>query len=690
LWLLLVPFMLANLASWMHPVRPTKQFAPVGAMSGLIRLFALSLTVTFMLAASTVGIDLIAWQCVDHAASCGSRHFFSNFMVKHLASQPGARVALGALIPLAALLVMGALSRQTGNNYEDFETQPEVLYTEDASGAADLDTQPDVDPTEDASGAADLGNPKFWLGSRPFQRLRSLHVCTALATIAGVVGYASRESQPLALAAFGLASLCGAAVLSPWAGRRRSLLRGEEPPRLVCIAMGQAHWFGLLLLAVSLVSASSAPRATGNTSPPSPPGLNALIAWVFLGQLALLAFYAVVTAIARVRSPVSGAQSLIRRALFRSFGAPVLATVALGLAGLYSCGLVFRVADYLGTPCRTGCADSGIVVASTYYAAAPAAVAALGATLAVFAAATWWRARRAKCCRVTVASEYGQSDCRSKRVATIAKAQASASLTDRADLFVTAFLILTIVGATLLWLCWREISVVTTSGTWLVGVLAFGLVYLGQSAYGSERKRRTVGILWDLGTFWPRAAHPFAPPCYCERVVPEFTERVRRLAQHGTVVISAHSQGSVVAAAVVHRLGRRGCENVRLLTYGSPLERLYARLFPHFFGVSELNKVRQTVGGCWRNLYRRSDPIGGPIFTVDAAAWTCGRESTETGDPLDVRLIDPEFAIPPGELVDLKPRGHSDYFHDAIFSATVTELAECAPTARAAMQQSQP
>jgi hypothetical protein len=102
-------------------------------------------------------------------------------------------------------------------------------------------------------------------------------------------------------------------------------------------------------------------------------------------------------------------------------------------------------------------------------------------------------------------------------------------------------------------------------------------------------------------------------------------------------------------------------------------------MFPHFFGAAELARARANLDGCWRNLYRRTDPIGGPVFTLDLAAWTCGKSATSTTDSVDVRLIDPEFAMPPGEFEDLAPRGHSDYFHDAMFPTTITRVAECIP-----------
>ena len=71
-----------------------------------------------------------------------------------------------------------------------------------------------------------------------------------------------------------------------------------------------------------------------------------------------------------------------------------------------------------------------------------------------------------------------------------------------------------------------------------------------------------VGVIWDLTTFWPRAAHPLAPPCYAERVIPELQIRSRWvLDRHGRrctsanrLILSGHSQGSLIVLATVSRL----------------------------------------------------------------------------------------------------------------------------------------
>ncbi len=179
--------------------------------------------------------------------------------------------------------------------------------------------------------------------------------------------------------------------------------------------------------------------------------------------------------------------------------------------------------------------------------------------------------------------------------------------------------------------------------------LSAGLVLLGSYVRRSEATRKAVGILWDLTTFWPRAAHPLSPPCYAERVVPEMTTRVRwGLERGGIVVVSGHSQGSLIAVATLIRLDRRELDHVRLVTYGSQLRALYGRIFPRVLGPAVLGYApthgSPTFGDAhpdvptdcgnvpvgppgtetlwdllgaehWTNLFRRSDPLGWRVFS---------------------------------------------------------------------------
>ena len=80
LWLLLLPFMLINVAPWMRPRRDqgTSRRIRAGeiAVLGLCRMFALTLTATVMLAAAGILMDLFAWQCAGPGHSCGSRRAY--------------------------------------------------------------------------------------------------------------------------------------------------------------------------------------------------------------------------------------------------------------------------------------------------------------------------------------------------------------------------------------------------------------------------------------------------------------------------------------------------------------------------------------------------------------------------------------------------------------------------------------
>lgn len=164
---------------------------------------------------------------------------------------------------------------------------------------------------------------------------------------------------------------------------------------------------------------------------------------------------------------------------------------------------------------------------------------------------------------------------------------------------------------------------------------------------GAQRGSRPLGLVWDLICFLPRAAHPFAPPCYAERAVPELSRRVRRWldgAPGRTVVLSAHSLGAVLAVAVVFVLDKRFLRSVRLLTYGVQLRAYFGRIFPELLGPEVIgsapcaapawlrtdpwgnqltgpeppaqapDSVRSRLDGRWVNLWRRTDYLGFPAL----------------------------------------------------------------------------
>jgi hypothetical protein len=230
------------------------------------------------------------------------------------------------------------------------------------------------------------------------------------------------------------------------------------------------------------------------------------------------------------------------------------------------------------------------------------------------------------------------------------------------------------------WLLVTSVTLTTTATVALVG--------LGRAAYRDPEKRRRLGILWDVGTFWPRATHPLAPPSYGERVIPDLITRVEHLTStpDDEVVLSAHSQGAIIAAALVLQLDDEQRQRVCLLTYGCPLRRLYSLFFPGYFDLATIRHLGALLGPggaeparwAWRNLHRPSDPIGGPVLTVHPAVERQPKEDPLAGDhgEVDRQLIDPAFAPPPGDLSPPATLGHSHYFADAAFSASRMKVLE--------------
>jgi len=116
LWLLLLPFMVVNLAHWMRPAARGHERA-VRLHGTLVRLAGLSLTVLLVAAACEVALDLTAWQCAG-TAGCAASHSWLGFLTDGWWSTPGRRLALAAVVPIALTTLLWYLAHRTWSAYE--------------------------------------------------------------------------------------------------------------------------------------------------------------------------------------------------------------------------------------------------------------------------------------------------------------------------------------------------------------------------------------------------------------------------------------------------------------------------------------------------------------------------------------------------------------------------------------------
>ncbi|MFI9820589.1 hypothetical protein ACIHFC_08990 [Streptomyces sp. NPDC052013] len=613
LWLLLLPFMVVNLAHWMRPTARGRR-RTIRLYGLLVRLAGLSLTVLLVAAACEVALDLAAWQCAGTRA-CADRHSWLGFLSPTVSdggwwSLPGRRLALAAVVPTALTVLLWYLSLRTWSAYESQQPPGGVRGPE-----------PDDEGTRTA-----LGRPGFWYGRRLVARLRAAHTAAGLLTVAAAVGSAAARQDrepggPALLPVLGLlleGALAIGAVVVVWVvcrrGRTERRLDEASDARLV----RHLPLSALALLALTLLYAGW--ERPGWESAGRLPG-DATFGAIALVQGLLVIVLAVVAHLLHRTDPD-------RRASMRGLAGPAVAMLACALGGVMSGGVAQRVSDWLD---GTGASIPGPPVLLTWQASVIPPLLVLLLVLGCWLARRAWQLARAE--HAVVESDYPGETGDPGRTRRIAYARAMAALTDRGPRIVavtsTATLLL---GAGALFgalatdrtpgeaargtydVVHGAAETAQALGSWLIGLGFILFVTWGRRAYKDASARRTIGILWDVGTFWPRAAHPFAPPCYAERAVPDLTWRIATwtASTGGRLVISGHSQGSVLAAAAAWQLDPATRKRVALLTYGSPLERLYGRWFPAHFGPDALGRLHEEVD-CWRNLYRLTDPIGGPM-----------------------------------------------------------------------------
>ncbi|UNS95591.1 hypothetical protein MMF93_03170 [Streptomyces tubbatahanensis] len=676
LWLMLLPFMVVNLAHWTRPASRGRRTTE-RAHGLLVRLTALSLTVLLVAAACEVALDLIAWQCAGSSACARDRSWLA-FMAPDASaghggwwSQPGRRLALAAVLPAGLTVLLWWLSHRTWSAYE---SQPPLERP-----------VPEDDPA--AEGRPPLSLPGFWYGKRLVARLRAAHTAAGFLTVAAALTAAAtrqdrRPGGSAALDAVGwaLESLVvagGLCVLFVVGRRGRKESEPDDRIDSLTVRVLPGASAGVLVLAV-VHSGWSRPGWTSGGSLPGDETFSVLA--VLQGTL--------VIALGALSLRLHRTTRLPRTAL-AGLASAAVAMLACALGGLLSGGVSQRVGDWLDGPGTPGEGDGhigGPPTILTWQASVIPVLLTLVLLLVCWFAYRVWRDAR----RFTDDVTAGYPGCvpdptRSRR---IAAAIARAGLTDEA-----AWLAATVAVATLVLGGVAVLGTLTTGqvpgeategapavvagfadtvqalGSWLIG---FGFVLLltwGRRAYKDPSARRTVGILWDVGTFWPRCAHPFAPPCYAERAVPDLAWRMALWTDRQPtrrLVISGHSQGSVLAAAAVWQLDPGTRRQIALLTYGSPLERLYGRWFPAYFGPARLGALHGDLE-CWRNLWRLTDPIGGPVRPERA-------ETSEPGPPATCRgvdrgpLLDPlAYGRTPALPLPEPILAHSDYQADPAF-----------------------
>lgn len=174
------------------------------------------------------------------------------------------------------------------------------------------------------------------------------------------------------------------------------------------------------------------------------------------------------------------------------------------------------------------------------------------------------------------------------------------------------------------------------AGLWASLGLALAMLAVGAKMRTSNSLRRSVGVLWDLSTFWPRAAHPLGPPCYAERVVPELSHRVKWAVEdpEDKVILSGHSQGSTISVAVLWQFVGEGCfSRIYLVSYGSQLRAWFGRVFPDLLGPDVLGN-EATARTRLLCAYPDAPPAPPEASTSSAPAGAAGTGPASTAYPM--------------------------------------------------------
>lgn len=637
-WALLLPFGLANVAYWSRKlpddsVPTTKRMVwwNAGRGAASTRLFGLGLTVLLVLAVCEVAIDVYAIQCSLPGTACKRLPDFLDLLgdpARHV------RVLAASAVPVLLLLGLLALTSLSRSRYEMTTMRR---------------------PPVRRAGVM-LSRSSMWEGSPRIRRLTRLHIAAGCCVVV-----LATSAQQLQHAFFVVLTVLAGGLLATVMGR--VVVTTTDCPDVPSTEKG-GLWSWLLMISAVIVLVahgfalySIAPSFDGPLWLTSwgPPVVtvallgSVLAAWSWRrndakGPLVLLVlFVAFMVAtywfsLAWIGAAVCGGVLAWRarpRAgdewqAWRGAGPGVLLGLSLTSSVMLSTVLVLTFRGWVGTGLR----------APSFYSwfSAAFAVALVPLVLLVIAQAF---ALLSRLLRPAVLDSEAE--------VLVVRVRHVVAVTHRAEnvigvlstlgvlaLVITCYLVF----GTPWWSGWQGVTWVVGKGDWIVGLAGVAVIGSFVGA-GMLTNRRPLGLLWDLMCFLPRTAHPFAPPCYAERAVPEIADRSREFLDESPdhrVVLSAHSLGAVLAVAALFALPEGYLRRVQLLTYGVQLRPYFGRIFPELLGPVVLGTppvragalfscdpwrrnpgtapergLTTLLGPNWINLWRRTDYLGFPV-----------------------------------------------------------------------------
>jgi len=675
LWLVLLPFLFGNLAGWMCSAttrNSTWRFRLHRLAAGL---GSLALTVNAALIAVLISADVVAYQTA-RAGLARHQWWLAPLGWPFVTGHPAREVMLGVLVPVLFVLALLWLASKTWR-YE--AVRPPYRVTAGHKEKPRLVTA--------AALKAGLADNEFWDGEGSVKLVTWLHLAVVAGFLAIVLGVTTKAltGSPHVIALGWIAIGVGAATVALAAGYvcldavdvLTDQLRGRLPYLLVpgaaaLIAAGLFAW---------LQPGGPTPRAAGL------PGMASVTGWT---TLAIATVLAVALISMLLGLPGSGGTLIGGPWVTLMLAFSVLNTVLLA-AEIWVAHLVGPVtssaADAVSRP------QGKIYLPYLITSGVPLLVWAAVLAVLLFGlieAVRWLRSRQL---HAETAREYqdlaaafrdplteprkywywsglapfpppgdesGDPGSGQDWQRTIARAQ----FLGRASHDATWLLWAIIVGQLIMAVCVWQLHVQPPVFIRNVGVLLAGLVLPAMmaflySAWNDPAKRRTIGVLWDVGTFWPRSYHPLSPPCYTERAVPELQRRMWWLHDNGgRVMLVAHSQGAVLATAALVQPGcRPGDDRPALITFGSPACKLYSWGFPAYFDhklLEPLNKGGTGRLNDWRNFYYPTDPIGGSVAP----------DLHTRDDLVDTEFLDPAECYYVYGQAPPSPQKHSGYWAD--------------------------